>query len=128
MSTGISLSEVLYGIAFSLYMVGAGWSFRTDGRPLAVGLLALGAAMDFGLTGLVSFGPEIFSFGITGTNLAIQLGAILGVAVWLLVAAALVVRWRGPRPAFHVLVMLGQLVWFVDYLAFLYGIHTYPLS
>jgi len=84
--------------------------------------------MDFGLTGLVMFGPELFSFGIAGTNFAIQLGAILGVAVWCLVTAALIVRWRGPRSLFHVLVMLGQLVWFIDYLAFLYGIHTYPLS
>jgi hypothetical protein len=124
----MSLSEVLYGIAFCTFMVGAGWSFRSDGAPAAVALLTLGAAMDFGLTGLVSFGPAMFSFGITGSNFAIQLGAALGVVVWLLVVAALIAWSRRRRPAFHLLVMLAQLAWFVDYLAFLYGIHAYPLT
>jgi hypothetical protein len=124
----MSLSELLYGIAFALFMIGAGWSFRSDGRPAAVALLAFGAAMDFTVTGLVSFGPEIFSFGITGSNFAIGLGVVLGVAVWLLVVTALVTWFRQRRRAFHVLVMLAQLTWFVDYLAFLYGIHAYPLS
>lgn len=109
-------------------MLGAAWSLRSDGVPAAVGVLALGAAMDFVLTGLVMWGPDVFSFHITGSNFATQLGAMLGVAVWLLVAGALIARWRNRRAAFHRLVVLGQLVWFVDYLAFLYGIHAYPLS
>ena len=124
----MSLSEVLYGIAFCTYMVGAGWSFRSNGRPAAVAVLALGALMDFSVTRLVTFGPAIFSFGITGSNFAIELGAILGVVVWLLVVASILAWWRERRPLFHVLVMAGQLVWFIDYLAFLYGIHSYPLT
>jgi len=124
----MSLSEFLYGIAFGIFMIGAAWSWRTDGAPRAVALLATGAAMDFGLTGLVSFGPEMFSFGITGSNFAVQLGAVLGVAVWLLATAAVVLWWRGNRGAFHVVVLATQLTWFVDYLAFLYGIHAYPLT
>ena len=124
----MSLSELLYGIAFCTYMVGAGWSFRSNGRPAAVAILALGALMDFSVTGLVMFGPEMFSFGITGSNFAIELGAILGVVVWLLVMAGIIAWWRERRPLFHVLVMAGQIVWFIDYLAFLYGIHTYPLT
>lgn len=124
----MSLSEFLYGVAFATYMVGVAWSLRTDGRPAAVALLAAGAAMDFGLTGLVSFGPEVFSFGITGSNTAIQVGAALGVVVWLMVTGAVVAWWRQRRGQFHVLAVVGQLVWFVDYLAFLYGIHAYPLT
>lgn len=124
----MSLSELLYGIAFGLFMVGAAWSWRSDGHPRAVALLATGAAMDFGLTGLVSFGPDMFSFGIEGSNSAIALGAALGVAVWLLAFGAVAAWWRGRRPLFHALVLLTQLTWFVDYLAFLYGIHVYPLS
>jgi hypothetical protein len=124
----VSLSEFLYGIAFATYMVGVAWALRTDGRPAAVALLAAGAAMDFGLTGLVSFGPEVFSFGITGSNTAIQIGAALGVVVWLTVTGAVVAWWRERRALFHVLAVAGQLVWFVDYLAFLYGIHAYPLT
>lgn len=124
----MSLSEILYGIAFCTYMLGAGWSFRSDGTPAAVALLGFGAAMDFTVTGLVMWGPSMFSFGIEGSNFAIELGAALGVVVWLLVVAALLARWRNRRRAFHVLIMLGQLAWFVDYLAFLYGIHVYPLT
>jgi hypothetical protein len=124
----MSLSEVLYGVAFATYMIGVAWALRTGGARPAVILLAAGAAMDFGLTGLVSFGPEIFSFGITGSNTAIQIGAILGVVVWLTVTGAVVAWWRGRKQLFYVLAVVGQLVWFVDYLAFLYGIHAYPLA
>ncbi|MBL8226631.1 MAG: hypothetical protein JNM50_14995 [Chromatiales bacterium] len=124
----MSLPEFLYGVAFATYMVGVAWSLRTNGARPAVILLAAGAAMDFILTGLVSFGPALFSFGITGSNTAIQVGAILGVAVWLTVTGAIVAWWRGRMPLFYVLAVVGQLVWFVDYLAFLYGIHAYPLA
>jgi hypothetical protein len=124
----VSLSELLYGVAFITYMVGAAWSLRSNGAGAAVAVLGCGAAMDFGLTALVMWGPEVFSFGIEGSNFATQLGAILGVAVWSLVVGALF-AWRRRRlRAFHVLVVVGQLVWFVDYLAFLYGIHAYPLT
>lgn len=80
------------------------------------------------LTGLVMWGPAVFSFGITGGNAATALGAILGFAVWLLVAAALVAWRRRRRALFHGLVVAAQLTWFVDYLAFVYGIHVYPLT
>jgi hypothetical protein len=109
-------------------MVGVAWSLASEGARPAVLVLALGALMDFGITGLVMWGPQIFSFGIEGSNLATQLGAILGVAVWLLVVAAVIAWWRDRRLAFCVLAVVAQLVWFVDYLAFLYGIHVYPLT
>lgn len=124
----MTLSEVLYGIAFCTYMVGVAWALRTGGARPAVALLATGAAMDFGLTGLVSFGPEIFSFGITGSNAAIGIGVALGVVVWLTVAGAVLAWWRGRMRLFYLLAVAGQLVWFVDYLAFLYGIHAYRLA
>jgi len=124
----VSLSEVLYGVAFCTYMLGAGWSFRSNGARAAVAVLALGAIMDFSLTGLVMWGPEIFSFGISGSNFAVELGAILGGVVWLLVTGSILAWWRERRPLFHGLVMAGQIVWFIDYLAFLYGIHAYPLT
>ena len=109
-------------------MLGAGWSFRSNGARAAVAVLALGAIMDFSLTGLVMWGPEIFSFGISGSNFAVELGAILGGVVWLLVTGSILAWWRERRPLFHGLVMAGQIVWFIDYLAFLYGIHAYPLT
>lgn len=124
----MSLSEVLYGIAFATYMVGVAWALRSGGARASVALLAAGAAMDFGLTGLVSFGPEVFSFGITGSNTAIRIGAALGVVVWLTVTGSVIAWWRGRFQLFCVLAVAGQLVWFIDYLAFLYGIHAYPLA
>lgn len=124
----MTLSEFLYGIAFCTYMVGVAWALRTGGARPAVALLALGGLMDFGLTMLVSWGPEVFSFGITGRNTAIMIGSALGFATWLLVLAAVIAWWRGRNTAFYVLAVVGQIVWFVDYLAFLYGIHVYPLA
>lgn len=124
----MSLSEFIYYLAFTVYMIGAAWSLRSDGDGRAVALLMAGALMDFGVTGLAMFGPEIFDMGATGRNFAIDLGAILGVVVWLLVVA-LLITWRyGRRPVFHVLTVVTQLVWFVDYLAFLFGLHVYPMQ
>ena len=124
----MSLSEAIYYVAISIYMVGTAWSLRTDGDARAVAVLSIGAAMDFGITGLSMFGPAIFSMGATGRNFATDLGALLGVAVWLLVIATLI-TWRyGRRPVFHVLTVVTQLVWFTDYLAFLFGLHVYPMT
>lgn len=124
----MSLAEFVYGVAFCTYMVGTAWSLRSNGARAAVALLAAGASMDFGLTGLVMWGPQVFSFGVDGSNFALELGAILGIVVWLLVGTGLVAWWRGRLQVFHVTVVAGQVVWFVDYLAFLYGVHVYPLS
>lgn len=109
-------------------MVGAAWSLRTDGKAQAVALLTLGTVLDFSITGLAMFGPEIFDMGVTGRNFATDLGAILGVIVWLLVIATLLTWKNGRRPVFHVLTVVTQLVWFVDYLAFLFGLHVYPMT
>ena len=123
----MSLAELIYAIAFTTYMIGAGWSLRTDGDGRAVAVLAFGACLDFAITGLSMFGPAVFDMGATGRNFAIDLGALLGVVVWLLVVAA-PITWRwGRRPVFHVLVVSTQVVWFVDYLAFLFGLHVYPM-
>jgi len=124
----MSLTEFIYYVAFSIYMIGAAWSLRSDGDGRAVALLTGGALLDFSVTGLAMFGPEIFDMGATGRNFAINLGAILGGVVWLLVIATLA-AWRyGRRPVFHVLTVVTQLVWFVDYLAFLFGLHVYPMN
>ena len=123
----MSLSEFIYYLAFTFYMAGAAWSLRSDGDIRAVALFTFGAVLDFGITGLAMFGPEIFDMGATGRNFAIDMGAFLGVVVWLLVIATLI-TWRfGRRPVFHVLTVVTQLVWFVDYLAFLFGLHVYPM-
>lgn len=123
----MSLAEFIYYIAFTVYMIGAAWSLRSDGDGRAVALFTFGAVLDFGITGLAMFGPEVFDMGATGRNFAIDLGAALGVVVWLLVVATLL-TWRfGSRPVFHVLTVVTQLVWFVDYLAFLFGLHVYPM-
>jgi len=124
----MSLAEFLYGFAFMLYMAGAAWSLRSDGDGRAVAIFVFGAALDFTVTGLAMFGPAIFDMGATGPNFAIDLCAILGVVVWSLVVAALWVWRYGRRPVFHALVVTTQLVWFVDYLAFLYGLHVYPMT
>ncbi len=123
----MSLSELIYYLAFSTYMVGAAWSLRSDGDIRAVILFTIGGAMDAGVTLLAMFGPEVFDMGATGRNFALDMGVVLGVAVWLLVIATLLTRFFGRRSIFHVLTVATQLVWFTDYLAFLFGLHVYPM-
>jgi len=124
----MSLAEFLYFLAFTTYIIGACWSLRSDGRKAAVIVLIVGVISDVLVTALALFGPEAFDMGATGRNFAIDLGAVLGGVVWTLALCTLVVWYKERKPLFHILTVATLLVWFVAYLAFLYGLHVYPMT
>ncbi|ACF46005.1 hypothetical protein Paes_0962 [Prosthecochloris aestuarii DSM 271] len=124
----MSLAEFLYFLAFTTYIIGACWSLRSDGRKAAVIVLIVGVISDVLVTALAMFGPEAFDMGATGRNFAIDLGAVLGAVVWTLALCMLVAWYMQRKPLFHVLTVATLLVWFVAYLAFLYGLHVYPMT
>ncbi|ARM30804.1 hypothetical protein [Prosthecochloris sp. HL-130-GSB] len=124
----MSLAEFLYFLAFITYIIGACWSLRSDGRKAAVIVLIVGVISDVLVTALAMFGPEAFDMGATGRNFAIDLGAVLGAVVWTLALSTLAAWYMQRKPLFHVLTVATLLVWFVAYLAFLYGLHVYPMT
>jgi len=124
----MSFAEFLYFLAFTTYIIGACWSLRSDGRKAAVIVLIVGVISDVLVTALALFGPEAFDMGATGRNFAIDLGAVLGGVVWTLALCTLAAWYKERKPLFHVLTVATLLVWFVAYLAFLYGLHVYPMT
>ncbi|HED30288.1 MAG TPA: hypothetical protein ENN50_01075 [Prosthecochloris aestuarii] len=124
----MSLAEFLYFLAFTTYIIGACWSLRSDGRKAAVIVLIVGVISDVLVTALAMFGPEAFDMGATGRNFAIDLGAVLGAVVWTLALCTLAAWYMQRKPLFHVLTVATLLVWFVAYLAFLCGLHVYPMT
>ena len=124
----MSFAEFLYFLAFTTYIIGACWSLRSDGRKAAVIVLTIGVISDVLVTALALFGLEAFDMGATGRNFAIDLGAVLGAVVWTLALCMLVARYMERKPLFHILTVATLLVWFVAYLAFLYGLHVYPMT
>ena len=123
----MSLAELLYALAFATYMVGVAFCFRNPDGRAPVYIMAAGATTDFLVTLLPQLGFTPLEMGVEGRNLPIVLGAVFGFVTWLMFIAALVARRRRARGAFLGLVLATQLVWFVDYLLFLYGMHVYPL-
>lgn len=122
----MSLPEIIYMFAYSLFLVGAGWSIWQPQQRLAVAMVALALAVDLGTTLGPVLGIEALRFEVTGRNIAFNLGAPLGLATWLLVGGALIARWRGRLAAFRGLLIAGNLTWFLCFQAFQIGLHVLP--
>lgn len=54
----MSLAEFLYFLAFTMYIIGACWSLRSDGRKAAVIVLTIGVISDVLVTALAMFGHD----------------------------------------------------------------------
>jgi hypothetical protein len=64
---------------------------------------------------------------VKGSNGAIVAAIVFGFVVWMLFVAALLVRRAGRMKAFHVLIGVTEIAWFIDFITFLYGIYKFPL-
>jgi len=64
---------------------------------------------------------------LPGRNGVIVFAIGFGFVVWLLFLAALWLRRARRINAFHAIITLTQIAWFIDFTAFLYGIYKIPL-
>lgn len=122
----MSLPEILYTIAYCLYLLGAGWALWRPEQRAAVGLVAVALVLDLSITAAPLFGIQALSFDITGRNIAFNIGAPLEVLTWLLVGGGLIARWRGRIELFRGLLLAGLLTWFLCFQAFQIGLHVLP--
>jgi hypothetical protein len=72
-------------------------------------------------------GVTALKMNLPGTNGVIIFAIVLGFVVWLLFLAALLLRRAGYMAAYHHIITITQVVWFIDYIGFLYGIYKFPL-
>jgi hypothetical protein len=126
--TSMALSEILYIIAYGTFLAGASVSFRHNGSRLAVWVMSSGIGLDFLVSMLPLLGVKALSLNLQGTNAAIIIGIALGFVVWLLYAAALMLRSANKMEWYHRMIAVVEVLWFVDFITFLYGIYKFPLQ
>ena len=120
-------SETLYTIAYCLFVIGAARSYRDNGSRSSVLIMSCGVLLDFLLSMLPLMGVSALKMNLPGTNGVIVFAIILGFIVWLLFLAALWLRGTGRMAAYHSVITAMQIAWFIDFIAFLYGIYKFPL-
>jgi hypothetical protein len=124
----MTFNEIAYIIAYCLFLAGAAKSFRDNGSAAAVRIMSAGVALDFLVSMLPVAGVAALKMEVKGSNGAIVAAIVFGFVVWMLFAAALLVRRAGRMRAFHVLVAVTEIAWFIDFITFLYGIYKFPLK
>jgi len=123
----LTLSETLYTLAYCVFVVGAARSYRDNGNRLSVVIMSCGVLIDFLVSMLPMLGVSALKMNLPGTNAVIVFAIVFGFVVWLLFFAALWLRKARRLPAFHTIITLTQVAWFIDFIAFLYGIYKFPL-
>ncbi|NTW49613.1 MAG: hypothetical protein HGB19_07795 [Chlorobiales bacterium] len=124
----MSPPEILYIIAFSLFLIGAAKSFRENGSPRSVAIMGVAVLIDFLTAMLPLAGVEFLKMHVQGRNLALVIGILLGFAVWALFLVALLSKRKGKYPLYHRLITLTEILWFIDFIMFLLGTYKFELT
>ncbi|NTU94291.1 MAG: hypothetical protein HGB29_10125 [Chlorobiaceae bacterium] len=123
----MTLNELLYAFALCLYMGAAAFSFRFNGPFASRLVMAIAVLIDLLLSILPRAGVEALSMHLHGSNQVIVVGVFLGVLVWVLFLLTLLSYRFGRYRLYHSGVLLVELLWFIDFITFLYGMYTVPL-
>jgi hypothetical protein len=122
------LSQILYILAYCIFLIGAAKSFRENGSKTGVWIMGGGVLLDFLMSVLPMMGVKALSSGIRGTNAVIIFAIIFGFIVWMLFLVALVAWRKRKLPLFHSLITAVEVCWFIDFISFLYGMYKFPLK
>jgi hypothetical protein len=123
----MTLNEILYAFALCLYMIGAAFSFRYDAPFASRLVMTIAVLIDLLLNLLPRMGVEALSMHLHGSNQVIIFGVVLGLLVWVLFAVTLLFHRLGRLRLYHAGVLMVELLWFIDFITFLYGMYTVPL-
>lgn len=123
----MSINEILYTLAYCIFVYGAARSYRENGSLKSVLIMLCGISIDFLTSMLPLAGVGFLKMDVGGTNAVIVFAIAFGFCVWVLFAVALFVRKKGAMGAYHGLITTVQIAWFIDFIAFLWGIYTVPL-
>ena len=119
----MTISEVIWTIAFCTFLCGAAWSFRSNGARGAVTVMCAALCLDFSVTLLPRFGFTMFSYGAWRANTSTFVSGGLGLLVVALLATAVILRLRGAMRAYHLVIAATQIAWFLSFIGFLYGLY-----
>ena len=123
----MTVNEILYTIAYCVFLIGAAKSFRENGSKFSIGIMSCGVLLDVLISILPRTGIEFLQSEQEAMNAIIQFAIIFGVIfVWILFPIALFVWKKGKLPLFHFLIGVIEVAWFIDFIMFLYGIYKFP--
>lgn len=122
----MNATMMLYTAAYCLFLYGAARAFQTCGSAGSVRLMSVAIAMDMSASGLPQLGfPFLPRFAVE-LNRVLIAAIVLGAVVWLLFAGALLVRRTGRGNLFQNMIVVIEIIWFVDFMLFLYGMYAVP--
>ncbi len=124
----MTINEILYTIAYCTFILGASKSFRENGSIRSVIIMICGISLDFLVSMLPLAGVGFLKMELEGTNNVITFAIILGFFVWILFVSALIIRKKRKWSIYHRLITAVQIVWFLDFILFLWGIYKFPLT
>lgn len=121
--------EIIYYMAFGLFLFGSALSFRENASLRAVMIMSCGMLADMlvRMLPLAGFASSPVSPGVT--NSFIAFAVIFGMATaWPAYLFALLFWKRGRTSVFHWIIAAIEIVWFVDIILLLYGLYGVALS
>lgn len=124
----MQLAECLYATAFMTFMIGVALCYSDRASTRSVLVMTAGILIDFSATAGLWLGIDALRLGVEGRNWAINVGSVLGFTVWLSFLATLAIWLTGRRRVFLVMALPIELIWFLCYISFLFGVHVYPLT
>ncbi|KUL20643.1 hypothetical protein [Chlorobium limicola] len=114
-------SELLVIVAYSLFLGGSARSFRTDGELSSRLIMSAAVLLDMLAALLPSIGLQAPLPLPEERKPLISAAVLAGVSVWVLFGAGLAV-YSPKRPGlYHALVLVIEIVWFIDIMMFIYG-------
>ncbi len=123
----MTVNEILYTIAYCVFLIGAAKSFRENGSKFSIGIMSCGVLLDVLISILPRTGLGFLQSGIEGTNTVMQFAIILGSIVWILFLVAIFLWKKGKLSLFHFLIVVIELAWFIDFFMFILGIYKFTL-
>lgn len=118
---------ILYTVAYCLFLYGAARSFQTGGSAGAVRLMCGAIVLDISASSLPQLGLPFLPRFAVELNRVLIAAIVLGGIVWLLFAGALLVRRAGHANVFQNVIITIEILWFVDFMLFLYGMYAVPV-
>jgi hypothetical protein len=121
--------EIIYFMAFGLFLLGSALSFRENGSLRAVMIMSCGVLADMvaRMLPLAGFASSPVSMGITNSFIAFAVTFGMATA-WPAYLLALLFWKRGRTSVFHWMIAAIEMVWFMDIILLLYGLYGVSLE
>ena len=121
------LTDVLYTLAFCIFLYGASRAFRENGSKSSILIMGAGIALDLSVSLMALFDVPGLQPEQTGFNNYIYAGILLGVGIYIAFISALLIRYKNNKALFLKLITIIEIAWFVDYVLFFFGTYKIPL-